>query len=113
MISLSNGYLLVAYNHSPSDRAPLSLALSRDSGRSWRIIGEIETDAALQYAYPTMEQAQNGCFVADLVLWVVIIWGWQWGPELVVIYTVMKADDAFRLLTVGMKIAILDLKHLA
>mmetsp|Transcript_7476 Transcript_7476/g.21115 ORF Transcript_7476/g.21115 Transcript_7476/m.21115 type:complete len:425 (-) Transcript_7476:193-1467(-) len=92
LMTLSNGYLMVAYNHSPSQRSPLNVALSRDQGRSWRMVGELETDASLQYAYPTMDQK---------------------GPQLVVIYTVMKSDDAYRLICMGMKIAILDLKHLS
>ena len=56
LMTLSNGYLVVAYNNSPSQRSPLNIALSRDQGRSWRMVGELETDAALQFAYPTMDQ---------------------------------------------------------
>jgi hypothetical protein len=91
MITLSNGYLLLAYNHSPNARSPLSLALSRNEGRSWRLVGELETDAALQFAYPTLEQR---------------------GSKVHVIYSVMRSDAAYRLIVQGIKVATLDLKLL-
>mmetsp|Transcript_22659 Transcript_22659/g.57071 ORF Transcript_22659/g.57071 Transcript_22659/m.57071 type:complete len:473 (+) Transcript_22659:239-1657(+) len=88
MITLSNGHLLVAYNHSPDARSPLSLALSRNEGRTWRMVGELETDPGLQFAYPTLEQHGN---------------------RLHVIYSVMRADPAYRLICQGIKVASMDL----
>ena len=91
LLVLSNGYLLVAYNHSPVKRTPLSLAVSRNQGRSWHLVGEIETDSELQFAYPTMDQR---------------------GSNLVVVYSVMRSDDVYRLICLGMKTAVLDLNLL-
>jgi len=92
LLGLSNGYLVVAYNHSPDQRTPLSIALSRNHGRTWQIVGQIESDASLQFAYPTVEQR---------------------GSQLSVIYTVMKQDSAYRLICVGLRVATMDLKELS
>jgi predicted neuraminidase len=59
MIRLSDGRLLLAYNPSATDRAPLSVSLSDDDGRSWSSPKTIEAGAP-QLSYPSLVQARDG-----------------------------------------------------
>jgi predicted neuraminidase len=43
IIDLKNGKLLLFYNHSHTNRYPLSIAISEDSGKSWNKLFDIET----------------------------------------------------------------------
>ena len=57
----SNGDLLLIWNHSPFDpdfdhcgrRSPLTVAISRDDGRTWENIKNIETDRTWEFTNPS------------------------------------------------------------
>lgn len=59
LLAMRNGHLLLVYNHSKSRRTPLSLALSRDAGRTWRTGLDIETGGR-EYAYPYAIEGAGG-----------------------------------------------------
>ena len=90
ILELPNGNILAAYNHSPTKRTPLSLALSKDGGVFWTILAHLEDDPELQYAYPTMLLS---------------------GDDLLVIYSVMSKQSG-TLLSIGMKVAKLKVNKL-
>ena len=50
--------LLLAYNNSPTLRTPLSLSHSRDMGKSWEFIADVENTPNMQFAYPTVIQSK-------------------------------------------------------
>jgi predicted neuraminidase len=58
LLALRNGHLLLVYNHSHGSRSPLSLALSEDGGKSWKVGLDIATGAQ-DYAYPYAIQASD------------------------------------------------------
>ncbi|HWQ54994.1 MAG TPA: sialidase family protein [Bryobacteraceae bacterium] len=58
----STGDLLLVWNNSPKDRFPLTTAISRDEGRTWENIRNLDEDPAHTYAYTSIE------FVRDRVL---------------------------------------------
>ncbi|MEK7409670.1 MAG: exo-alpha-sialidase [Acidobacteriota bacterium] len=51
----STGHLLLVWNNSPSVRFPLTTAISRDEGRSWEHLRNLDEDAAHTYAYTGIE----------------------------------------------------------
>jgi predicted neuraminidase len=58
LIRLKNGHLLFVYNDSPTDRTPLTVAISTDGGKTWphrRNIAEGPGD----FAYPTAIQTKD------------------------------------------------------
>lgn len=59
MVRLANGHLVLAFNNSPTDRTPLSLALSLDEGRSWRYVRNLEEGRG-EYSYPAVIQTADG-----------------------------------------------------
>eukprot|EP00873_Tetraselmis_striata_P011702 jgi/Tetstr1/431966/TSEL_021443.t1 len=63
LLTLSNGWLAVAYNaeHARGVRHKLQVAVSRNKGSNWRLLAKVETSADhnMEYHYPTM--AQDGC----------------------------------------------------
>lgn len=59
MIKLASGKLLLAFNNSADWRTPLSLAVSDDGGKAWRVVKDVET-AAGEYSYPSLCQGQDG-----------------------------------------------------
>ncbi len=59
MLALRNGHLLLVYNHSHGSRSPLSLALSEDGGKSWKVGLDVAVGAQ-DYAYPYAIQARDG-----------------------------------------------------
>lgn len=59
LLPLSNGHLLLIYNHAKGSRTPLSLALSKDKGKTWQTGLDIGT-AAQDYAYPYAIEATGG-----------------------------------------------------
>lgn len=59
MIKLKSGRLLLAFNNSPHKRTPLSLAVSDDGGKSWRVVRDVE-DGPGEYSYPTLCQGADG-----------------------------------------------------
>lgn len=59
-LRLSDGQLLVAYNDSTEKRDTLSLALSKDEGRTWRQISNLENDSNKSFSYPYLIQSSDG-----------------------------------------------------
>lgn len=57
-VTLKDGRQLVIYNHTPSRRSPLNIAVSTD-GTSWRPVVTLET-AAGEYSYPAIIQTKDG-----------------------------------------------------
>ena len=90
ILGLPNGDVLAVYNHSPMRRTPLSLAVSKDGGVLWSLVGHLETDPSLEFSYPTMQIA---------------------GDTLVVIYSVMSRQGG-ALESLGIKTAKLSVSKL-
>ncbi len=59
MVRLASGHLALAFNNSPDERTPLSLALSLDDGRNWRYVRNLEEEPD-EYSYPAIIQARDG-----------------------------------------------------
>jgi len=59
LLTLANGHLLLVYNHSKGSRTPLSLALSTDKGKTWKV-GLDVAGGRSEYAYPYIIQAKDG-----------------------------------------------------
>lgn len=59
MIRLASGRLLLAFNNSADKRTPLSLAVSDDNGKSWRMVRDVETEPG-EYSYPSLCQDSDG-----------------------------------------------------
>lgn len=59
-LRLSDGRILVAYNDSTEKRDTLSLALSKDEGRSWQQISNLENDPYKSFSYPYLIQSSDG-----------------------------------------------------
>ncbi len=51
----STGDLLLIWNNSPDKRFPLTAAISRDDGQTWRHIRNLDEDPAHTYAYTAIE----------------------------------------------------------
>jgi predicted neuraminidase len=60
LVKLRNGYLVLAFNNSPSIRSPLSIALSEDSGKTWPYIRDLERDDKERFSYPSLIQYSDG-----------------------------------------------------
>lgn len=58
LLHLRNGHLLLVYNHSHGSRTPLSVALSTDRGKTWKVGLDLGTGAN-DYAYPYAIQASD------------------------------------------------------
>jgi hypothetical protein len=58
--------IAVAFNNSPIDRWPLSVAISADGGLPWSTSRDVATTNRLDVSYPSMTQAKDGAIV---VLW--------------------------------------------
>lgn len=59
-LQLSDGSLLVAYNHSPENRTDLSLALSRDQGASWTRLVSLQREEKASFSYPYLMRQSDG-----------------------------------------------------
>lgn len=59
LVKLKTGDLVLIFNNTPRGRTPLSAALSRDEGRTWPIIKDLETEAG-EYSYPAAIQTDEG-----------------------------------------------------
>jgi predicted neuraminidase len=59
LIKLASGNLLIIYNDSMSDRTPLTLALSKDGGRTWPVKRNL-AQGPYDYAYPYVIQGTDG-----------------------------------------------------
>ncbi len=58
----ATGDLLLVWNHSPSERVPLTTAVSSDEGQTWQHVRNLEDDARYTYAYTSIN------FVGDRAL---------------------------------------------
>jgi predicted neuraminidase len=59
LLRLRSGNLLLVFNDSPSERRPLSIALSPDEGRSWTLPKAV-ADGDSTYSYPAAIQTPDG-----------------------------------------------------
>ncbi|MBX9745167.1 MAG: exo-alpha-sialidase, partial [Chlamydiales bacterium] len=58
-VRLQDGRILLAYNHSTTERTPLRLALSEDGGEDWSSFIVLE-DQTGEYSYPCIIQTKDG-----------------------------------------------------
>lgn len=58
-VKLADGRVLLVYNHTPSGRTPLSVAVSEDDGDTWQVRRALE-DGPGEYSYPAVIQARDG-----------------------------------------------------
>jgi len=58
-LKLQNGHLFFVYNNSPSERTPLTVAISTDNDKSWPRQRDIAT-GDFDYAYPYAIQGRDG-----------------------------------------------------
>ena len=59
MLRLANGHLLLVYNDSPTERRPLSAAISADDGATWTA-ARIVANGDSTYSYPAVVQTADG-----------------------------------------------------
>lgn len=59
LVKLASGNLLLVYNDSPHDRTPLTVALSKDGGKTWPVRKNI-AEGPHDYAYPFAIQGRDG-----------------------------------------------------
>lgn len=57
-VTLRDGRQLIVYNHTPSGRSPLNVAVSRD-GRTWEMVLTLEGEPG-EYSYPAVIQSADG-----------------------------------------------------
>jgi len=59
-LALSDGRILLAFNDSPENRNPLSLAVSSDEGRTWKRVAVLESAAEATFSYPYLMRSSDG-----------------------------------------------------
>ncbi|MFQ6130994.1 MAG: exo-alpha-sialidase [Armatimonadota bacterium] len=59
VVRLPNGNLVLAFNNTATGRTPMSVALSRDEGRTWPLVRDLETGPG-EYSYPAVITASDG-----------------------------------------------------
>lgn len=59
MIMLESGSIVIAFNNSESKRTPLTVALSKDGGKSWPWMRDLENGEG-RFSYPSLMQDSNG-----------------------------------------------------
>jgi predicted neuraminidase len=59
-VRLSDGRLLLVYNHAEHGRDNLRLALSTDEGRTWQGGVVIESEPSKEFSYPSLVQDERG-----------------------------------------------------
>jgi len=59
-LGLSDGRILLAFNDSPDNRNPLSLAISSDEGKTWKRLAVLESDTGATYSYPYLMRGSDG-----------------------------------------------------
>jgi predicted neuraminidase len=60
LLKLKSGNVLLIYNDSMSRRTPLTLALSKDGGKTWPIKKNLRDDPKDDYGYPIILQSSDG-----------------------------------------------------
>jgi len=63
---LSDGRVVLVYNpvgKNWGDRTPLDIAISNDSGRSWRTIAHLQDERKGEFSYPTVVETDSGIAV--------------------------------------------------
>jgi predicted neuraminidase len=58
-VKLADGRVLLVYNHTPTGRTPLSVAISGDDGDTWQVRRALE-DGPGEYSYPAVIQSRDG-----------------------------------------------------
>lgn len=58
-VKLTDGRVVMIYNHTKRGRSPLNLAISNDDGDSWQRFLDLETEPG-EYSYPALIQGSNG-----------------------------------------------------
>ncbi len=58
-IRLKDGRLVMIFNNTLQGRTPLTLAVSTDTGKTWKVWKDIETEPG-EYSYPALIEASNG-----------------------------------------------------
>lgn len=59
LIRLRSGEVITCFNDTPSGRTPLTLAISRDAGRTWTARRNLG-DGPGEYSYPTLMEGSDG-----------------------------------------------------
>ena len=59
MVRTPDDRLVLAFNNALYDRSPLTLAVSEDRGKSWRVARDVETEPG-EYSYPAIIQGSDG-----------------------------------------------------
>ncbi|HOX37511.1 MAG TPA: exo-alpha-sialidase [Candidatus Brocadiia bacterium] len=59
MVKLRDGRVVLAFNNSPKERSPFTLALSEDEGRTWPWKRDLITEPG-EFSYPAIIQASDG-----------------------------------------------------
>ncbi len=62
------GHLLMIYNNNPNRRVPLTTAISRDEGKSWQVMRNLESEG-LNFAYTSVTPVKEELF---LTYWTLI-----------------------------------------
>jgi predicted neuraminidase len=62
MITLSDGSYLGVVNNSFTDRSNLSLVISRDIGKTWKILKVLENTPNREYSYPSINRSGRGFY---------------------------------------------------
>lgn len=58
-VRLRDGRLVMIFNNTTQGRTPLTLAISTDQGKQWKVVRDLETEPG-EYSYPAMILAKNG-----------------------------------------------------
>jgi len=58
-VGLRDGRAVLVYNHTAKGRSPLNVAVSEDSGATWKKFLDLETEPG-EYSYPAVIQASDG-----------------------------------------------------
>jgi predicted neuraminidase len=59
LVRTGEGQLFLVYNHTPRFRYPLNLGLSKDDGKTWKMVHTFE-DQPGEYSYPAIIQSSDG-----------------------------------------------------
>lgn len=59
LVRAAEGAIFLIYNHSDKKRSPLNLAVTRDDGKTWKMVHTYE-DQPGEYSYPAIIQTRDG-----------------------------------------------------